>query len=108
MSNLFCNIFFISVKTFRMPDTKEISKQVNFSCTYDDQSKTSSWIMKYNGSEFLEVPECLYYCGGSPVSNNTKLVENNWDGEHWSDSYPIFSCINGKTFIYDTNNYHKI
>ena len=88
----------LSVKIFRMPDTNEISNKVNFSCIYDATSKTSSWIMKYNGSEFQEVPECFYYCPGNPVENLTELVDFNWNGEHWSDSFPIFSCINGKHF----------
>ena len=70
---------------------------LNFSCIYDATSKTSSWIMKYNGSEFQEVPECFYYCPGNPVENLTELVDFNWNGEHWSDSFPIFSCINGST-----------
>ena len=88
----------LSVKIFRMPGTNEISNKVNFSCLYDATSKTSSWIMKYNGSEFQEVPECLYHCPGNPVENLPALVDFNWNAEHWSDSFPIFSCINGKHF----------
>ena len=76
-----------------------MATKVNFTCKYDDQSKTSTWIMKYNGSEYQEVPGCFYHCSGNPVGNISNLVGNNWDGEHWSDSYPLFSCINGKSLI---------
>ena len=51
-----------------MPNTNELMKEFNFSCTFDDQSKTTDWIFRYNGSKLTEVPECLYYCPDSQIA----------------------------------------
>ena len=52
--------------------------------------------MKYNGSDLQEVPECLYFCPRSPLPNKTENLDVIWDGSHWSDTVPIFSCTNSK------------
>ena len=84
-----------------MPNTNELMKEFNFSCTFDDQSKTTDWIFRYNGSKLTEVPECLYYCPDSPLPNKTENLEGIWDETHWSDTVPIFSCTNSKLLIFD-------
>ena len=80
-----------------MPNTNELMAKLNFTCTFDDQSKSTNWILNYNGSKLQEVPECLYHCSESPVpSNKIENLEAIWDGSPWSDTVPIFSCTNSK------------
>lgn len=79
-------------QTFKHPDTAKILQTVNVTCAYNIEDKSSQWKMDWNSTSEI-VPECLYYCPDSPIPENPhELLENNWDGNHWSESKPVFTC----------------
>ena len=89
-------MFEFSGKVFRMPNTRNISEMVNFTCQFDFDSLSSNWLMFYNGSGFDTIPDCLYHCLKSPIPIDYENLVADLNEEHWSDSIPIFSCDNGK------------
>ena len=78
-----------------MPETLAEEIFVNFVCSFDEETVESHWVMQYNGSIYSELPECLYFCPKSPIPINASHLLNTWNGQHWSDTYPIFSCDAG-------------
>ena len=79
-----------------MPSTGEGLDHVTFKCIFDEDSKTSNWIP--NDSELTlptEVPNCLYRCLKSPKTEEDNSLTMDWNGQHWSDSFPSFKCKDG-------------